>query len=160
MDWMKIIIETISESFSSLLTVAYIVIPILIAIECLKDAGWLEKFSAKCEGFTKFLKLPGESALGLMVGIFIGLTFGSGVILKIKEDVKMTKTQLNVLFIFVGVCHAVVEETALFTAVGAYGSVLVISRIVVALIFCFSYIWIVKRFEGLKGKSNSSSLEY
>jgi len=160
MDWMKIMLETINESLSSLLTVTYIVVPILIAIECLKDIGWLEKLSARCEGFTKFLRLPGESALGLTVGILIGLTFGSGVILKIKEDVKMTKTQLNVLFIFVGICHAIVEETALFTAVGAYGAVLVMTRILVAIVFCFSYIGIVKWSEKLRDKRDASSVEF
>lgn len=143
MDWWKVLAETVSVSSGTILKMAYIAIPLLIGIECLKDIGLLEKLSARLQGITKFLRLPGEAALGLIVAFFIGVVFGSGVIMQITEDVKMTRTQLNTMFIFISMCHAVIEETVLFTAVGGNGIIVLLSRMMSALIFAFAYIWII-----------------
>jgi spore maturation protein SpmB len=144
MDWSKVLLETLSSSYSTILRIVLVIIPLLIAIECLKDIGWLEKIADHSHSFTKFLGLPGESAIGLIIGVFTGIVLGSGVIMQIQEDANMTKTQINVLFLFVGICHGVVEETIVFTAIGANGLVIVGSRIAAALLFTFSYIWITK----------------
>lgn len=158
MDWWAVILDTYNTSISTILKMLYVVIPLLILIECLKDGGILEKISSRAQGVTKLLRLPGEAALGLVVGIFVGLIFGSGVIMQTREDVEMTRTQLNVLFIFLGLCHAVVEETILFTAIGAQGAVILISRIIVAVLFCFSYIWISRWMSGFRNNLLSGKM--
>jgi len=119
----------------------YIVIPIIVIIECLKDSGWFERIANKTQRITKFFKLPGESALGITVGLLVGLTFGSGVIMQMKEEANISRMQLNTLFIFIGLCHAIIEETILFTTVGAYGAVLLLNRITMA--FAFTAIYII-----------------
>jgi len=145
MDWTKVFMETLYVSYSTITKMIIVIVPLLIAIECLKDMGWLEKLSARFRGVTRFLRLPGEAALGLIVGLFVGLLFGSGVIMQITEEVKMTRTQINTLFVFIGLCHAVIEETILFTAIGANGVAILLCRILTSLIFGFMYIWITAR---------------
>lgn len=152
MDWTKVILETISASYSTILKMTLIIIPLLIAIECLKDMGWLEKISYRFQGVTKFLRLPGEAAIGLIVGLFIGLLLGSGVIMQINEDIKMTRTQMNILFVFIGICHAMIEETILFTAIGANGAVVLLGRVLTSLLFGFMFIWITTWTAGIKGE--------
>jgi spore maturation protein SpmB len=156
MDWTKVVLETISVSYSTILKMTFIIIPLLIAIECLKDMGWLEKISSKFQGFTKFLRLPGEAALGLIVALFVGLLFGSGVIMQITKEVKMTRTQMNILFAFIGICHAVIEETIIFTAIGANGVIVLLGRVLSALLFGFMYIWITTWTSGIKGEHGFS----
>ncbi len=150
MDWLKVLLETISVSYSTILKMTFIIIPLLIAIECLKDMGWLEKISARSQGVTKVLRLPGEAALGLIVAFFVGLLFGSGVIMQITKEVKMTRTQLNILFTFIGICHAVIEETIIFTAIGANGFVVSLGRVLSSLLFGFIFIWITTWTTGIK----------
>lgn len=159
MDWGKVLLETLYVSFSTILKMTYIIIPLLIAIECLKDMGWLEKISYRFQRATSFLRLPGEAALGLIVGIFVGLILGSGVIMQITEEVKMTRTQMNIFFVFIGICHAVIEETILFTAVGASGAVVLLSRVLTSLLFGFMYIWIITWTKGIKSEQGLSIKE-
>ncbi|NLO24651.1 MAG: nucleoside recognition protein [Clostridiales bacterium] len=144
MDWSRVFIETFESRYSTILRITLIVIPLLILIECLKDIGWLEKIAAHSHGITKFLGLPGESAIGLIVGLFTGIVFGSGVIMQIQQEAQMTKTQMNVLFLFIGICHGIIEETAVFTAVGANGFILFTSRLAAAVVFTFAYMWIMR----------------
>lgn len=140
MDWTKVLLETASVSYSTITKMIFIVIPLLIAIECLKDMGWMGKISEKLGGITKLLKLPGEASIGLIVGFLVGLLFGSGVIMQINEEVRMTRHQLNVFFVLIGICHAVIEETILFTAIGANGAVVLLGRFVSAVVFTFAFI--------------------
>ncbi len=159
MDWTKVLLETLYVSYSTIIKMIFVIVPLLIAIECLKDMGWLEKLSARLRGVTRFLRLPGEAALGLIVGFFVGLLFGSGVIMQTTEEVKMTRTQINTLFVFIGLCHAVIEETILFTAIGANGAAILLSRILTALLFGFMYIWITSWTSGIKGRQDISVKE-
>jgi len=145
MDWTKVLMETMQVSYSTILKMTLVIIPLLIGIEWLKDMGWLLKLSSRFHGATRFLRLPGEAALGLLVGLFVGLVFGSGVIMQISEDVKMTRTQMNTMFVFIGICHAIVEETILFTAIGANGAVILLGRVLTALLLGFIYLWITYR---------------
>lgn len=156
MDWWKVLIETINVSYATILKMVYIVIPLLIAIECLKDMGWLEKISSRFQGVTKFFKLPGESALGIIVGFSAGLILGSGVIMQITEDVKMSKLQINIMFIFIGICHAIIEETILFTAIGASGIIILLSRTLTALVVTLIYIRVETWIVGIKGEQGHS----
>ena len=156
MDWTKVLLETASVSYSTIIKMIFIVIPLLIAIECLKDLGLMDRISEKLSGVTKLLKLPGEASIGLIVGFLVGLLFGSGVIMQINEEVKMSRYQLNVFFILIGICHAIIEETILFTAIGANGAVVLLSRFVSAVIFTYAFIQITARIAGIRREKASS----
>lgn len=156
MDWTKVFTETLYVSYTTITKMIIVIVPLLIAIECLKDMGWLEKLSDRFSGVTRLLRLPGEAALGLIVGLFVGLLFGSGVIMQITEEVKMTRTQINTLFVFIGLCHAIIEETILFTAIGANGVAILLCRILTSLVFGFIYIWISARNSGFDGEQSLS----
>lgn len=148
MDWTKVLMETYEASYSIILKIVLIVVPLLILIECLKDIGWLEKIAARSRSITGFFGLPGESAIGLIIGLFTGIVFGSGVIMQVQEEANMTKAQLNVLFLFIGICHGIIEETIVFTAVGANWLIIFIARFSAALIFTFLYIGVMKLTSG------------
>lgn len=153
MDWARVFMETISVSFSTIFKMTLVIIPLIIAIECMKDMGWLERISLRLRGVTRLLRLPGEAALGMMVGFLVGLIFGSGVIMKTTEEVKMTRTQLNTMFVFIGICHAVIEETVIFTAIGANAVVVLLGRVLTSLLFGFGYLWITARLEAGRAAS-------
>ncbi|NLX69297.1 MAG: hypothetical protein GX024_00135 [Clostridiales bacterium] len=158
MDWMKIFAETLETSWNTIFKMIYIVIPLFILIECLKDSGWFEKISSKTKKITKLFGLPGESALGITIGLLVGLTFGSGVVMQIKEDVNINRVQLNILFTFIGICHAIIEETILFTTVGANGAILLLNRIIMALAFTVIYMVIHTYFRQKAVKKTNAAM--
>jgi hypothetical protein len=114
--------------------------------------GWMGKISEKLGGITKLLRLPGEASIGLIVGFLVGLLFGSGVIMQINEEIRMTRYQLNVFFVLIGICHAIIEETILFTAIGANGAVVLLGRFISAVVFTFAFIKITAWINGTMHK--------
>jgi hypothetical protein len=108
---------------------------LFIAIQLLKDSGWLAKASRWMSPLLRPLRLPDEAGLPMIAGLAIGLTYGAGVILQTAEEGSLNREQLTVMCVFLGICHAVFEETILFTAAGSNGLLLVAIRFVTAVAF-------------------------
>ena len=115
MGWSRVFIETFESSYSTILRITLIVIPLLILIECLKDIGWL-KNSCPFPRYYKVFRLTGRIRNWAYSRAFYRYSFRLGVIMQIQQEAQMTKTQMNVLFLFIGICHGIIEETAVFTA--------------------------------------------
>ncbi|HQL36353.1 MAG TPA: hypothetical protein PLG67_07160 [Bacillota bacterium] len=158
MNWAGVFLETFEVSFSTIFKMTVIIVPLLIGIEYLKEIGWMEKLSAKLRKVSELIELPGEAALGMIVAYSVGLVFGSGVIIRIKKEVEMTRKQINTMFIFIGMCHAVVEETIIFTAVGANGIIVLVSRVLASFLFGLLYVWIAKNDETSVRKSSEKEI--
>ncbi|MDF2626785.1 MAG: hypothetical protein K0R39_616 [Symbiobacteriaceae bacterium] len=109
-------------------------VPLMIAIQVLKDTGWLAKMAGWMRPLLAPLRLPGDAGLPMVAGMAIGLTYGAGVILQVGEEGKLTRAELTVTCVFLGICHAVIEETILFSAAGANGLLLVSIRAVTGLV--------------------------
>lgn len=113
-------------------------VPLFVVIQWLKDSGWLAKASRWMSPILRPLRLPDEAGLPIVAGLAVGLTYGAGVIIQTAEEGNLTRDQLTVMCIFLGICHAVIEETILFTAVGSNGFLLVGIRFVVAALFAYA----------------------
>lgn len=112
-------------------------LPLFVLIQLLKDSGWLEKASRWMAPILRPLRLPGAAGLPMVAGLTIGLTYGAGVIIQSAEEGKLSRDQLTVMTVFLGICHALIEETILFTAVGANGLLLITIRFGVAALFAW-----------------------
>ena len=60
-------------------------------------------------------------ALALFAGLGLGLAYGAGLILRAKESHEIGEVELFRVALFLCTCHAIVEDTLLFVAVGANG---------------------------------------
>ena len=78
--------------------------------------------------------------------------------MQIKEDVNINRVQLNILFTFIGICHAIIEETILFTTVGANGAILLLNRIIMALAFTVIYMVIPTYFRQKAVKKTNAAM--
>lgn len=110
---------------------------LFIGIQILKDNGLLARVSQWMRPILAPLRLPGEAGVPVAAGMAIGLTYGSGVILQTGEEGKLTRAELTVACVFLGICHALIEETLLFSVAGASGTILVITRVAAGFIFGF-----------------------
>jgi spore maturation protein SpmB len=119
----------------------------MIALELLKESGVLEKISRRLEKYTRLIELPGDTAPILSVGILIGVILGSGMIIQASQESKYTKYQLNILILFIGICHAIIEETIIFTGLGGNGFVVLINRFFWAFFFVNLYRYLAKLFD-------------
>lgn len=137
MDFVGILRESIIGSIDSIISIAKVVVPLMIAIEFLKTLNILDKISNHLSPLTKFLGMSKNSAFPLLIGLILGLAFGAGVIIKSALDGEMSKRDLYLLMIFLVSCHSVFEDTLIFVALGANGWLLLGIRLTVAIILTF-----------------------
>lgn len=133
---MEFFLTILSEGFwgsmDSVYTIAKIVIPLMIFMEILKDLKVLDKVSSKLEPVTKVLGITNKSTFPLIIGLFLGLAYGAGVIIQSAKDGDLPKKDLYLLMIFLIACHSVIEDTLIFVAIGANGWLLLSLRLVLA----------------------------
>jgi p-aminobenzoyl-glutamate transporter AbgT len=84
------------------------------------------------------LNLSSRAAFPLLAGFFLGIVFGSGVIISIANDGTLTKRDLILVLVFLGICHSIVEDTLIFAALGANWWVLLSCRFVLAVLAAFA----------------------
>ncbi len=124
--------EAIVGSFESIYTVAIIVLPLMVILQIAKDYKFLDKISGFFKFLTRFFGMSEDSTLPLLVGIIFGIVYGAGVIIQSSKEGNLSKKDMFLISVFLIVCHAIIEDTLIFVAVGANGYVLSGSRILAA----------------------------
>ena len=134
MDINLIIKESFFNSVDTIKTIAIVVIPLMFAMEVLKELKILDMVSNIFKPVMKFLGMSKESSFPLLVGLTLGLAYGAGVIIKSAKDGDLSKRDLYLLMIFLVTCHSVIEDTLIFVSMGANGWLLLGIRIPLAVI--------------------------
>ncbi|BCV24721.1 nucleoside recognition domain-containing protein [Gelria sp. Kuro-4] len=114
----EVLADGLTASFFSLARVAFLLVPLLTGMELAKEMGWLEKVSGSLAGGLRRLFLPERAALPLATGLIIGFTYGAGVILAAVREGGWTRRELTLLWVFLSLNHAIIEDTAIFAALG------------------------------------------
>lgn len=145
MDWLEFINVAFTGSIKSVWQMAVIIIPLMLILEIAKDMNILEKIAGWMAPAMKIFKLPKEGAFPLLIGLTFGLAYGAGVIIESVKEGHLTWRDLFLINVFLILCHSVVEDTALFIAVGADGTVILVGRTILALVVTF----ILSRWNGI-----------
>jgi hypothetical protein len=141
--WFAIILEGIEKAGMGIFQTAIIVIPLMIAIQILKDLKWLDVFSRWISPFTRMLGMKENTSMTLAAGLLIGLAMGAGVMLQAVKEDGVSKKDATIAFIFLVACHAVVEDTLIFIPLGIPVLPLLIIRIIIAILLTITvaFIW-------------------
>ncbi|MGI5859434.1 MAG: nucleoside recognition domain-containing protein [Tepidanaerobacteraceae bacterium] len=134
---LSILQEAALGSFNSIKQIAFIVIPLMIFMEILKDMGILDSIARLFSPLVKIFGMKKEAGFPLVIGIVIGLSYGAGVIIQSAKEDKLTRRDLYLLTYFLVAAHAVFEDTAIFMAFGVNGLLLLVTRLAVATVFTF-----------------------
>ena len=126
--------EAIFGSLSSVWNIAIVVFPLMIVMEFARKYKVMDVISAGLRPLTRFLGVQRSAAFPLAVGLIFGLAYGSGVIIQSAQEGEIDMRSLTLVSIFLACCHAVVEDTLLFVAVGANGWLLLGLRTLAAFI--------------------------
>jgi len=156
----EIIREASNSSIATIVQIAIIVFPIMMFLRIAREAQFLNKVSNYFEPFTKKIFLSKEATFPLIVGIVFGLTYGAGVIVQAAKEGRLTGRDMLLINIFLGLNHAVFEDTFLFGAIGANAWVLFLTRTLFAVVV--TYIvgrWMVSRERGRTSLTGSMKQE-
>ena len=138
MDWPFIIREILTNSVRITLLVTAIIIPLMVGLALLKDSRLLDRAAGFLQPVMQRLKLSNNAAYPLLAGLFLGIIFGSGVILSFARDGSLTKRDLMLVLVFLGICHSIIEDTVVFIALGANWWVLICARFFLAALAAFA----------------------
>lgn len=110
---------------------------IFLFLELIQRLGLLTKGYKKIARPVRFLGLSEAAVAPLLAGIFFGIIYGAGVITDLIKKPGLDKKQVLLVSVFLGMCHAIVEDTGLFLVLGANIFWLTLPRIIVALAVTF-----------------------
>ncbi|MFZ7104374.1 MAG: nucleoside recognition protein [Peptococcaceae bacterium] len=141
--------EALFNSLQTMLQIIIIVMPIMMVLRFARELNIINKVSCYAEPFTKRLYFSKEATFPLIVGIFFGLTYGAGVIVQAAKEGRLTARDIILINVFLGLNHAVFEDTFLFHALGANAVLLFLTRNAAAIIFTyFIGRWLIFREKG------------
>lgn len=132
MNWLGFVQESLGGSLKTVWQIAVIVVPIMICLEVAKDLDILDRIARRLAPFIRPLGMSKEGAFPLLVGLIFGLSYGGGVIIDYAKNGELNWQDLFLINVFLIICHSVVEDIALFMAIGANGPVILVCRLVMA----------------------------
>jgi hypothetical protein len=141
--WFEIIGLALQKAGLGVVQLALIVIPLMIAIQFLKDLGMLKVLTKWMAPVTRMLGMKENTSMTLVAGLTIGLAFGAGVMIQAVKEDHVSHKDLTLAFIFLVACHAIVEDTLIFIPLGIPVLPLLIIRLVVAILLTITvaYVW-------------------
>lgn len=140
------LLELLDKAWSAVWQLAVIVIPLMFIIQILKEVRFLDRLANWMRPVTYFLGLPEKASIPLLAGIFFGLAYGAGVILQATKEEHFSRRELYLMFMFLILCHAVVEDTLLFVPPGVNPWLLFGTRLSTAVVLTavLSRVWRVR----------------
>ena len=143
MDWKVILQEIITGGAHIAVLVPAIIIPLMVFLALLTDSRLLDRGVGFIQPVFQRLNLSSRVAFPFLAGLFLGIVFGSGVIISFAKDGTLTKRDLVIVLVFLGICHSIIEDTVIFAALGANWWVLISCRFVLAAFAAFAVSFVV-----------------
>lgn len=109
-----------------------IVVPLVTLFEVLRHVPFFRRAGRAVDPLMRGMGLSREAAVPLFTGIFLGIAYGAGIIIRVAQEKRLPPRELFLMGLFLATCHAVVEDTLIFVVVGGNGWVMLGLRIVIA----------------------------
>ncbi|RJS60446.1 nucleoside recognition domain-containing protein [Bacillus sp. PK3_68] len=119
--WGEIFMLGLEKAGYGIFQLALIVMPLMLAIQILKDLKWLDAFSRWMAPVTRLLGMKENTSMTLASGLLFGLALGSAVMIQAVKEDGVSGRDVTLAMIFLVACHAVVEDTVIFMPLGITG---------------------------------------
>lgn len=95
-----------------------IVVPLVVVFEVLRYAKVFRSLGSRTEPMMRGLGLGRSAVLPLFTGIFLGIAYGAGIIIRSAAAGQMNRRELFLTGLFLATCHAVIEDVLIFVVLG------------------------------------------
>jgi len=154
--WTAIVWQGVKTAIIAVLQLSAVIFPLMLAMQFLREKGWLDALSRVFAPFTRFLGMKENTSFTLVTGLTIGLAFGAGVMIQAVKEDGVSRKDMMLALIFLVTCHAVVEDTVIFIPLGIPVWPLLVIRFVMAVVLTMFVAFIWNRAE----KRRSSRVKY
>lgn len=138
--------ELLYNSFLNSISLTVKIIVLIVALVFIMDF-------IKSRNFIKESKKNVSKGFSLMVGIFLGITYGGGILINEANSGKIQKRDIFYIGTFLMICHAIIEDTLLFVIFGADFTLVVVIRTISAIIISYILLLFYERKEKRKDLS-------
>ncbi len=126
------------NSFSNAIVLTLKIIVLITALIFIMDF-------IKSRKFIKDSQKNVSKGFSLTVGVFLGITYGAGILIKEVESGRISKDDIFYIGTFLMICHAIIEDTLLFVIFGADFTMAVVIRTFAAIIISYILLLFYKR---------------
>jgi hypothetical protein len=123
--------------------VLLIVTPVITVMELLRVFNWLDPLLNPLHHLFSWMRIRKESVVALFVGIIFGIAYGGGVLLEEKNSGALNKRDALLIGVFLSLCHALIEDTLIFAAIGANLIIILFARIGFAVVVLLLLRWLL-----------------
>lgn len=111
-----------------------IVVPLVVIFEVLRYARVFRDLGSRTEPVMRGLGLGRSAVLPLFTGIFLGIAYGAGIIIRSTAAGQMSRRELFLTGLFLATCHAVVEDVLIFVVLGGDAVMMLGLRLALAIL--------------------------
>ena len=114
------------------LQLTLIIVSLVTLFEVLRYAAIFRRAGRALDPLMSGLGLSSTSIIPLFTGMFLGISYGAGITLRVMQERKIPRRELFLLGLFLCACHGVIEDTLIFVVLGGNGWVLLGVRLLLA----------------------------
>lgn len=137
--------ESIRSSLTTVYSLALILVPLMIVMEYANRYQLLEKLTPVVGWLPRSLNLSPKAAFPLIVGLFVGVTYGAAVIIEYTRQGALDKREMMLCGVFLAINHSIIEDNLLLAALGANLFILFPLRFVMAFLITRGVAYILHR---------------
>jgi len=112
-----------------------IIVPLVTLFELLRHLPAFRRTGEAVDPLMRGIGLTREAALPLFTGVFLGIAYGAGIIIRVAQEKRLPPRELFLMGLFLATCHAVVEDTLIFVVIGGSAWIMLGARLVLAVCF-------------------------
>jgi hypothetical protein len=109
-----------------------IIVPLVTLFELLRYHPFFRRAGAAVDPLMRGLGLSRDAAVPLLTGIFLGIAYGAGIIIRVAREKRLPRRELFLAGLFLATCHAVIEDTLIFVVIGGNGWIMLGVRLLLA----------------------------
>jgi hypothetical protein len=129
------------EQLQNYAIIVVIIFAILLLMKVLKHFGIIAQLQKSLLPILKALGMSKEILPMTLLGMILGLVFGSALIINEKdENPTIDKKDFVYAMVLLGLCHAIIEDTLLLVGIGASLWGILLFRVVYSLIFTYLFV--------------------
>ncbi|MEE9553128.1 MAG: nucleoside recognition protein [candidate division Zixibacteria bacterium] len=124
--------DTSAGLFFLLLKMFLIVVPLMILLEVSREFKVIDMLTDLVYRPLRYFGFKRDSIYPLLAGILFGISYGGGVLIGESSAGRIKGNQRFLVAVYLGLCHAVFEDTMIFVSLGARGIIVLLSRMFLA----------------------------
>lgn len=111
-----------------------IIMVLLTLLELLKAFGWIHPFVRALGPFLRIMGLDQKVGFLWMTAVIFGLSYGGAIIVEEAKSGHLSKDDLEILHLSIGMNHSMVEDPPLFLPMGIHPFWLYVPRLAMAIV--------------------------